>query len=67
MITTEQLLKSAISFSRNTKRSRDGCTITCRRGLWFVKAPTPEEAIKEAQRYFLLYWLDGEYEDGEEG
>jgi alkanesulfonate monooxygenase SsuD/methylene tetrahydromethanopterin reductase-like flavin-dependent oxidoreductase (luciferase family) len=59
----DELLKAAQAFKKNTKRSRDGRTITCRLGLWSVTAPTKEGALREAQRYFALYFLDGEYDE----
>jgi hypothetical protein len=66
MTTTEEVhdhwLKAAQSFEKNTKRSRDGRTIKCRLGLWSVNAATKEDALREAQHYFILYFLDGEYD-----
>lgn len=56
-----QALEAAQAFKMHTKLSRDGTAIRCRKGLRAVSAPTKEQALKEAQHYFLLYWLDGEY------
>jgi len=53
---------AARAFYENTKHSKDGCVIKCRLGLWSVTAPTREAALSEAQRYFVLYFLDGEYD-----
>jgi len=58
----DEPLMAAQAFEKNTKRSRDGLTIKCRRGLWSVTAPTKEAALSEAQRYFVQYFLDGEYD-----
>lgn len=62
MTSVDELLRAAQSFEKNTKQSRDGLTIKCRRGLWSVTAPTREGALTEAHRYFALYFLDGEYD-----
>ena len=62
MTSVDDLLRAAQAFEKNTKRSRDGRTIKCRLGLWSVMAPTREDALREAQRYFILYYLDGEYD-----
>jgi hypothetical protein len=62
MTSVDELLRAAQAFEKNTKHSKDGRTIKCRRGLWSVTAPTREDALSEAQRYFALYFLDGEYD-----
>lgn len=51
------------SFHQNVKISEDdlGVGIHCRLGLWGVFAPTMEQALKEAQHYYLQYYSDGEY------
>jgi len=45
------------------KKDRYGFTIACKKHLWGVTAPTKEEAEREAKRYFVLYYNDGEYND----
>jgi len=64
--TPEQALsQSALldSFYRDVKISEDGfgVEINCRLGLWGVSAPTMEQALREAQHYYLQYQRDGEY------
>ena len=51
------------SFYRDVKISENGCgvEINCRLGLWGVFAPTMEQALREAQRYYLQYQRDGKY------
>lgn len=64
--TPEQVLpQSALldSFYRNIKISEDGAgvEINCRIGLWSVYAQTMQQALQEAQHYYLQYQRDGEY------
>lgn len=52
-------------FSRytETKLMKDGrVEIHCKRGFWGVSAASEDEAIREAKRYFIQYFEDGEYE-----
>ena len=51
------------SFYRDVKIKEDGfgVEVNCRLGLWSVSAPTMEQAIREAQHYYLQYQRDGEY------
>lgn len=44
-----------------TRKTKDGYSITCKKGLWKVHAPTKEQAECEAERYLLAYLSDGEY------
>lgn len=48
-------------FKKNTRSSRNGCSIRCRQGLWAVSAPDPATALQEARHYFVQYLGDGEY------
>jgi hypothetical protein len=52
-------------FKKYTRRrkTKDGYSISCRRGLWGVHAPTKEQAETEAMRYFIAYFGVGEYSD----
>ena len=52
-------------FEKNTvHKVRDGRhEIDCRRGLWGVSASSREQALREAQHYYMQYELDGEYEE----
>ena len=43
------------------KKTKHGYMVKCRKGLWRVDAPTKEDAEREAQHYFALYFGDGEY------
>jgi len=45
----------------NTKYDGKRWSIDCRLGLWGVEAPTREQALQEAFRYFEQYKSDGEY------
>ena len=62
---TQALSQSALldSFYRDVKISEDGFKvgIDCRLGLWGVSAPTMEQALREAQHYYIQYQRDGEY------
>jgi len=51
-------------FKKNTNRraNKDSYTINCKKGLWGVTAATKEEAMREALRYFVQYYEDGEYD-----
>lgn len=43
---------------------KDGIiTIRCPKGLWLVMSSGAEKADTEARRYFLQYFMDGEYND----
>lgn len=44
------------------RKTKQGFRITCRKGLWWVDAPTEEEARREAMHYFLQYFSEGEYD-----
>ena len=43
------------------KKTNQGYSIECKKGLWGVYAPTKQEAEREAKHYFVRYFLDGEY------
>ena len=53
------------SFYKNVKISKNdfGMNVDCPLGLWSVSAPTIEQALREAQHYYLQYQRDGEYEE----
>ena len=52
-------------FKKVTKhrRSKDGYSIDCVKGLWGVYAPTKEIAMREAVHYFVQYESDDEYKE----
>lgn len=37
--------------------------IVCKKGLWIVDGTDLEFVRREAMRYFIQYWSDGEYDD----
>jgi len=53
---------SSALFDKCVRRSRNGCTIRCRLGLWCVDAPTVDQAEREARHYWVQYHADGEYD-----
>jgi hypothetical protein len=55
--------EQAAQFARCVRFGNHGRTITCRLGLWRVDAFTAEEAEREAIRYWVQYWQDGEYDE----
>jgi len=57
------------SFNKNTKvkKTKDGYSVKCLKGLWGVFASTEEEALNEARHYFRQYYEDGEYGDNTHG
>jgi hypothetical protein len=44
-------------------KTKNGFSARCKKGLWGVDAPTKEACLKEAKRYFMQYYFDGEYEE----
>ena len=60
-----QSLLFDLKFRDHTRRRKckTGYSITCKKGMWKVFAPTEEEAEREARRYYLQYFEDGEYDD----
>lgn len=44
------------------RKSKCGYIVRCKKHLWYVHAPTSEEAEREARHYFVRYFLDGEYD-----
>lgn len=53
------------SFAENTetKLMKDGrVEIHCKRGFWCVSAASEDDAMREAKRYFIQYFEDGEYD-----
>lgn len=54
-----------IAFEKYTETKlmkNDRVHIYCKRWLWGVEAPDLDTAKKEAMRYFIQYYEDGEYE-----
>ena len=43
------------------RATKHGWEISCNRGLWSVTATNKEDVVREAMRYFIQYWGDGEY------
>lgn len=46
-----------------TRKTKSGYSVTCKKGLWSIHAPSKDDAFREALRYFAQYYSDGEYED----
>lgn len=44
------------------RRTKDGYSVKCRKGLWAVEGPDREIVGKEAWHYFVRYYVDGEYD-----
>lgn len=56
-------IEDLFSLHTETKLMRNGrVEIHCKRGFWGVSAASMEEAIREAKRYFIQYFEDGEYD-----
>lgn len=54
-----------ILFIDNTREQKlkDGYSISCKKGLFTVYAPTRLKAYTEALHYFVPYAEDGEYDE----
>ena len=54
-----------IVFHQHTRsrKTKNGYSIRCKKGLWSVTAPTKSQAEREAMRYFTQYFEDGEYDN----
>lgn len=54
-------------FFDNTRlrQNKHGYKLACRKGLWAVESVSLLDLADEAWGYFIQYWRDGEYEDGE--
>jgi hypothetical protein len=61
-LTGGEAVPSDAMFDKCVRRSRNGCTIQCRLGLWRVDAATVEQAEREARHYWTQYHADGEYD-----
>ena len=50
-------------FEKNTisRKTKNGYSVKCRKGLWAVSGPNKKFVEKEAMRYFVQYYMDGEY------
>lgn len=54
----------AEEFDKNTvsRKTKNGYSVKCKKGLWAVAGPRKEFVEKEAMRYFIQYYVDGEYD-----
>ena len=54
-----------IVFHQHTRsrKTKNGYSIRCKKGLWSVTAQTKSQAEREAMRYFTQYFEDGEYDN----
>lgn len=56
----DQLFESCV---RRITRPDGSLEINCRKGLWGVRGTDPAFVEREARRYWMLYFNDGEYNE----
>ena len=54
----------ASAFQDNTifRKTKNGYSVRCKKGLWAVDGNNKEVVEKEAMHYFIQYYMDGEYD-----
>ena len=54
-------MEEAYKIWTSTRKTKNGYTVKCKKGLWRVDAPSKRKAEQEARHYFAQYFTDGEY------
>lgn len=59
----KSILETQFQQCTTQSKRNDQHVITCNLGLWSVSAPTLDQAMREAQHYFIQYKAGGEYSE----